>query len=256
MSISHRFLGTAEHPVNPRIDLRLAVPRRTKLVWQVRTENHAPAVVNIPLIQRPGCLGAAERWISFPEDRSIVSRYMKLWEFSFLIYYRSETSRMMIHVSIRRGITFIFSLQSFPAESFAPKIQMEKYVAPKLIPRNVAMERRRRQYRNLRMAVSLIKENISPRDILPPEVIFPFSSDEEKYGLYPSVNYLPLEVFDDEEFDCRFIVKFFFSYTEYFEIRKFLASSFLIRNLQDDRGVDQSRRYRRRPTSGTSRGIC
>nr|XP_046487754.1 dynein axonemal heavy chain 1-like [Neodiprion pinetum] len=93
--------------------------------------------------------------------------------------------------------------ESFPAESFAPKIQMQKYVAPKQLPRNVAMERRRRQYRNLRMPMALRQENIRPRELLPPEVVRPFSSKNDKYGLYPTVNYLPLKFFDDEEFDCR-----------------------------------------------------
>lgn len=101
-------------------------------------------------------------------------------------------------------VSFELIRQSFPAESFAPKIQMLKYVAPKNIPRNVAMERRRRQYRNLKMTMSLSQENIRPRDIIPPDVVYALSTEEDKYGLYPSASYLSLEVFDDEEFDCRF----------------------------------------------------
>lgn len=65
--------GTSEHPVHPRVELHPGAPRRTKLAWQVRTEQHVPSVKNIPYIQRPNTLGAAGRWISFPEDRSIVS---------------------------------------------------------------------------------------------------------------------------------------------------------------------------------------
>ncbi|XP_025602682.2 dynein axonemal heavy chain 1-like [Athalia rosae] len=80
---------------------------------------------------------------------------------------------------------------------------MQRFVAPKQLPRNVAMERRRRQYKNLKMSMTLRQENIRPRDILPPGVIQPLSTEEDRYGLYPTVNYLPLEVFDDETFDCR-----------------------------------------------------
>lgn len=95
------------------------------------------------------------------------------------------------------------SIKIFPAETFAPKVQMEYNVESKRLPRNVEMERLRRLYRNQNLDEALKKEGVLPCNILPPKVILSLSSEEEKYGLYSKINYLPLEIFDDEEFDCR-----------------------------------------------------
>ncbi|XP_043502299.1 dynein axonemal heavy chain 1-like [Polistes fuscatus] len=80
---------------------------------------------------------------------------------------------------------------------------MEKNVESKRLPRNVEMERRRRLYRNQSLDEALKKEGLSSSNILPPEVISSVSTEEDKFGLYSKINYLPLEIFDDEEFDCR-----------------------------------------------------
>ncbi|XP_025162148.1 dynein heavy chain 1, axonemal-like [Harpegnathos saltator] len=80
---------------------------------------------------------------------------------------------------------------------------MKYDVEPKLLPRNVEMERRRRAYKNVKIEDALEAEGIKPRDILPLDKIRPLLSHEEKYDLYSKANYLPLEVFDDEEYDCR-----------------------------------------------------
>lgn len=104
--------------------------------------------------------------------------------------------------------------QSFPAETFAPKVQKEIHVEPKHLPRNVEMERRRRLYRNLRVQDALNKAGVSSLDILPPDVVLPLASDEQKYGLYPTINFLPLEIFDDEDFDCRLFFRPFVRMTK------------------------------------------
>ncbi|XP_023289892.1 dynein heavy chain 1, axonemal [Orussus abietinus] len=127
------------------------------------TENHSASMRNFKTEARGNFLGAAERWMSFPQDRSI----------------------------------------SFPAETFAPKVQMDRYVPPKQIPRNVEMERRRRIYRNLRVDDALKDEGVKSRDLLPVEVVGTIASHEEKFGLNSFVSFLPLEIFDDEEHDCR-----------------------------------------------------
>ncbi|XP_035733901.1 dynein heavy chain 1, axonemal-like [Vespa mandarinia] len=80
---------------------------------------------------------------------------------------------------------------------------MEYNVESKRLPRNVEMERLRRLYRNQNLDEALKEEGVLPCNILPPKVILSLSSEEEKYGLYSKINYLPLEIFDDEEFDCR-----------------------------------------------------
>ena len=80
---------------------------------------------------------------------------------------------------------------------------MQRDVEPKKLPRNVEMERRRRIYKNLKLKELLRERGICTHDILPPDVISPIMSDEEKYGLFSRTHYLPLEIFDDEDFDCK-----------------------------------------------------
>lgn len=94
-------------------------------------------------------------------------------------------------------------MQVFPAETFLPKVQMEYDVEPNVLPRNVEMERRRRAYKNLKIEDALEEEGVKPHDMLPPAKIRPLLSYEEKYDLYSKAIYLPLEIFDDEEYDCR-----------------------------------------------------
>ncbi|KAM0726282.1 Dynein axonemal heavy chain 1 [Formica fusca] len=137
--------------------------RKTKLMWQIRTEHHSPIVKDIKIKETHTYLGAAERWITFPEDKSI----------------------------------------AFPAETFLPKVQMEYTVGSKVLPRNVEMERRRRAYKNLKIEDALEAEGVKSHDMLPPEKICALLSYDEKYDLYSKANYLPLELFDDEEYDCR-----------------------------------------------------
>lgn len=65
------------------------------------------------------------------------------------------------------------------------------------------MERRRRAYINLKIEDTLKAEGVKPYDMLPCEKIGSLLSDEEKYDLYSKTSWLPLELFDDEEYDCR-----------------------------------------------------
>ncbi|RLU27110.1 hypothetical protein DMN91_000909 [Ooceraea biroi] len=143
--------------------LPLTVPRRINIASQVLTEQHSPIVKAIEIRRAPTYLSTSERWITFPDDKSI----------------------------------------AFPAETFLPKVQMEYNIEPKILPRNVEMERRRREYKNFKIEDALEAEGVKPHDMLPPEKIRPLLSYEEKYDLYVRTNYLPLELFDDEEYDCR-----------------------------------------------------
>lgn len=88
-------------------------------------------------------------------------------------------------------------------KTFLPKVQMACTVDSKISSRDVEMERRRRTFTNLKIEDILKAEGIRPYDMLPFEKILPLLSYEEKYDLYSKASYLPLELFDDEEYDCR-----------------------------------------------------
>ena len=80
---------------------------------------------------------------------------------------------------------------------------MERFVEPKHLPRNVEMERKRRIYRNFTLEELLRQEGIRSLDILSPAIVSSMTSHEDIFGLFSQTNYIPLEIFDDEEFDCR-----------------------------------------------------
>lgn len=58
------------------IDLLPTASRRTNLIWQIRTEHHSPIVKNIKIQETHTYLGAAGRWVTFPEDKSIVRKHI------------------------------------------------------------------------------------------------------------------------------------------------------------------------------------
>ena len=88
------------------------------------------------------------------------------------------------------------------------------------------MERRRKIYRNLRIQDALIDESISCYDMLPSCVVELLATHEERYGLYATANYLPLETFDDEEFDCRSVSSTFHIKNKFIQRIKSIIISF------------------------------
>lgn len=74
---------------------------------------------------------------------------------------------------------------------------------PKTLPRNVEIERRRRQYLKKNIKQCLDEIGVKNSDLIPAEIIQELYKKEDKFGLYSTINYLPLELFDDEEYDSR-----------------------------------------------------
>lgn len=69
------------------------VVRRTKLLWQIRTELHSPVIPNINVCLKPTQLAPATRWTSFPEEKHIVRYFLKFFSrVPFILYIISELS--------------------------------------------------------------------------------------------------------------------------------------------------------------------
>ncbi|KAF5270064.1 hypothetical protein FQA39_LY08476 [Lamprigera yunnana] len=147
---------------DPKTEGFSGATKQTKLLWQVCTEVHSPIVKNITRSTRPSFLAPAERWMCFEEEKNI----------------------------------------PFPLDTFKPKVQMQHEVDPFCLPRNVAIERKRRQYQRQSIKTCLEEMNIQPKQIVPIHIVKEFTV-EDKFGLFATINYLPLELFDDEEFDSR-----------------------------------------------------
>ncbi|XP_067907506.1 dynein axonemal heavy chain 1 [Heterodontus francisci] len=91
----------------------------------------------------------------------------------------------------------------FTLRSFEPKVQVPFQVAPGQRPRKLEIERRRRQYQSHNLKQLLKMEGINSDKLMPRH------SGPEKNRAKSGKNaaqftvYLPLEVFDDEEFESR-----------------------------------------------------
>ncbi|XP_072136794.1 dynein axonemal heavy chain 1 isoform X1 [Mobula birostris] len=99
--------------------------------------------------------------------------------------------------------TALHTRTDFTLRSFQPKVQIPFQVAPGQRPRKLEIERRRRQYQSQNLKQLLKHEGINS-DKLIPRLSGP-EKNRAKGGKNPAqfTVYLPLEVFDDEEFESR-----------------------------------------------------
>ncbi|XP_026333699.1 dynein heavy chain 1, axonemal-like [Hyposmocoma kahamanoa] len=89
----------------------------------------------------------------------------------------------------------------FPFEAFVPKLQFLAVVLPKELPRLVKIERLRRKFLAANLKKMLRQVGVQPYWLLPPSEYE--LTDQQYYGLYSTFPKLPLEVFDNTDFDCR-----------------------------------------------------
>lgn len=47
--------------------------KKTKLLWQIRTDNHSPIIPNVVCPQKDSVLAPATRWTHFPDEKRIVN---------------------------------------------------------------------------------------------------------------------------------------------------------------------------------------
>ncbi|NWV01540.1 DYH1 protein, partial [Upupa epops] len=90
----------------------------------------------------------------------------------------------------------------FPEQSFKPKVQIAFQRLPGQCPREIAVERRRRLYLTFDIAQLLKRKGIDSNDLMPKHN-YPDNMPtlEKKDPVFPT--YLPLQVFDNTEYDCR-----------------------------------------------------
>ncbi|MBZ3886078.1 Dynein heavy chain 1, axonemal [Sciurus carolinensis] len=91
----------------------------------------------------------------------------------------------------------------FPLQAYEPKVQVPFQVLPGQCPRKIEIERRKREYLSLDIEQLLVNEGIDSNELMPrhPDPLHPQTIEQGHDPLFPI--YLPLKVFDNEEFDCR-----------------------------------------------------
>ncbi|XP_029358997.1 dynein heavy chain 1, axonemal [Echeneis naucrates] len=90
----------------------------------------------------------------------------------------------------------------FSQSGVTPKIQIPYHAVPGQIPRKLAVERHRRQYLAFNFEQLLSEKGIDSNLIMPKKRK-PSCSDNDMTPDNPLSPYLQLEIFDNEEFDCR-----------------------------------------------------
>ncbi|KAI4880923.1 hypothetical protein NFI96_025448, partial [Prochilodus magdalenae] len=104
--------------------------------------------------------------------------------------------------------TQVLQQSDFSSGGFTAKVQLPYSCPPGQRPRTIEIERRRREYLKLDITQLLAELGIDSNQLISSEL-----SDEDhtesscppvaKKPFPPASNYLPLEIFDNEEFDCR-----------------------------------------------------
>ncbi|XP_032988956.1 dynein axonemal heavy chain 1 isoform X1 [Rhinolophus ferrumequinum] len=91
----------------------------------------------------------------------------------------------------------------FPLQAYEPKVQVPFLVPPGQCPRKIEIERRKRLYLSLDIEQLLATEGIDSNKLMPrhPDPNHPQTIEQGHDPLFPI--YLPLKVFDNEEFDSR-----------------------------------------------------
>ncbi|KAL1506671.1 hypothetical protein ABEB36_005994 [Hypothenemus hampei] len=157
-------LLTTSTYIDPLKNVYPGVHRKPNLIWQVKTEKHSPILLDLPPLVKKIVLAPAQRWMAFDTDKDM----------------------------------------EFPVDTFKPKVQHQHEVNPRTLPRNIAIERRRRLYQCEDIESLLERMNVQLRDLLPIHILFrEYPSHIERYGLSSWVPFLPLELFDNEEFRSR-----------------------------------------------------
>ncbi|KAI4827733.1 hypothetical protein KUCAC02_031105 [Chaenocephalus aceratus] len=89
----------------------------------------------------------------------------------------------------------------FPRGGDSPKVQIPYQTAPGQIPRKLEIERRRREYLKLDIEQLLAEQGIYSNLLMPTHQSS--SEDHETTTDNPVSPYLSLQVFDNEDFECR-----------------------------------------------------
>uniref|UniRef100_G1R661 Dynein axonemal heavy chain 1 n=1 Tax=Nomascus leucogenys TaxID=61853 RepID=G1R661_NOMLE len=99
--------------------------------------------------------------------------------------------------------TQLLTQTDFPLQAYEPKVQVPFQVLPGQRPRKIEIERRKQQYLSLDIEQLLFSQGIDSSKLMPRHLDpqHPQTIEQGHDPLFPI--YLPLKVFDNEDFDCR-----------------------------------------------------
>nr|XP_013047409.2 dynein axonemal heavy chain 1 isoform X1 [Anser cygnoides]XP_047928500.1 dynein axonemal heavy chain 1 isoform X1 [Anser cygnoides]XP_047928502.1 dynein axonemal heavy chain 1 isoform X1 [Anser cygnoides]XP_047928506.1 dynein axonemal heavy chain 1 isoform X1 [Anser cygnoides] len=114
-----------------------------------------------------------------------------------------EDFESVLDVQVTGPTTKNLIKSDFPVESFKPKVQIAFQRLPGQCPQRIEVERRRRLYLSFDIAQLLASEGIDSNQLMPRhhDSENMLTIEEKKDPVFPT--YLPLKIFDNEEYDCR-----------------------------------------------------
>lgn len=93
--------------------------------------------------------------------------------------------------------------QVYPLPTIQPKVQLSDHISLDAVPRNVEIERRRRKYATLKIEKLLSQANVEQWRLIPVHVLSKLTTGAEESDQFSvQIPKLPLEWFDDYEYDC------------------------------------------------------
>ncbi|XP_030634236.1 dynein heavy chain 1, axonemal [Chanos chanos] len=99
--------------------------------------------------------------------------------------------------------TQLMQESDFPSGGYTAKVQLPYSCLPQQLPRKVEIERRRRDYLRLDINQLLAEHGIDSNLLMPQQLSNEEHVTNPENPCPPVSNYLPLEIFDNVEFDCR-----------------------------------------------------
>ncbi|XP_036322391.1 dynein heavy chain 1, axonemal [Rhagoletis pomonella] len=106
--------------------------------------------------------------------------------------YHTETAQKWLVLPGKNG-----RQHKFPLQTILPKVQMMRTVPPKQLPRDVEVDRRRRQYSKLNLLQMLKEAGVTNEDLMPTEELY-YALSENAFK-----HFLPLSFFDNSNYDSN-----------------------------------------------------
>ncbi|KAM8930485.1 dynein axonemal heavy chain 1 isoform 1-T1 [Pelodytes ibericus] len=196
----HVYPDVTPHPPAPTMSSTSGFsrmpPRKYPVIKQrgfysdILTHNAVPVLQNVnagPKVQ-PGLLRQADQEQNTPKVKS---------------FQVPPDLHSYLDKQVLGPTTEVLLKSDFPKSGYEPKVQLPFQVQPGHCPRKIELERRRRQYQKLNLTQLLTNDGIDSN------MLMPRHTDANNLPCIGQNNgellptYLPLEVFDDEEFDLR-----------------------------------------------------
>ncbi|XP_054992649.1 dynein axonemal heavy chain 1 [Sorex araneus] len=192
-------------PVTPVVPTDLTQPRKLPLMGHDKKYPLMKQRGFYSDILTPGSLEQLGEVCRGPLVKQDLLRVAELNEFTPKVstFEIPQNFQDMLEKQHTGATTQLLTDTDFPLQAYEPKVQVPFLVLTGQCPRKIEIERRKRLYMSLDIEKLLAAEGIDSNNLMPRHLDpqNPHTIEQGHDPLFPT--YLPLKVFDNEEFDCR-----------------------------------------------------